>query len=74
MGAPFFLVTIVTVLALTCGPWQCNASKSFGVYLYLSFYFLAVYSDKDQEQITNNSFIPKYVLYDLYIIISSFML
>ena len=32
MRAPFFLVTIVTVLALPCGPWLCNASKSFGIY------------------------------------------
>ena len=39
MKAPVFLATIVVVLSLPCGPWRCNASKFFGIQLYLSFYF-----------------------------------
>ena len=47
--APFFFVA---VLALLCGPWQCNASRFFSIKLYLSFTF-AIYSDGDQEQISS---------------------
>ena len=61
MRAPFFLVTIVAVLALPCGPWRCNASKFFSVYSCIGHFTLAVYSDGDQEQ---SSSIPKLV-YDV---------
>ena len=72
MRAPYFLVTIVIVLALSCGPLRCNASKFFGILTAacICHFTLAMFSDGDQEQ---TSSIPKLVLSiaTMYVAISS---